>query len=109
MLFRSGTLGFSITNGAGTSGSDIRWKSQVEDITDALAKIQGLKGKTFMYQDASKRQMGLIAQEVEPIVEEVVYTDEEGYKTLAYDRLVALLLEGIKELTARVEALEARC
>mgnify|MGYP003344711905 CR=1 FL=1 len=100
------TISFTITNGSGASGSDVRWKSNIQKIEGALPKILQLQRKTFDFQDSDHRQMGLIAQEVEPIVEEVVYTDEEGYKTLAYDRLVALLLEGIKELTARVEALE---
>ena len=50
--------------------------------------------------------MGLIAQDVKPIVSEVVIEDDEGYNYLAYDRLVALLIEALKELEQRVSTLE---
>ncbi len=50
--------------------------------------------------------MGMIAQDVKPIVPEVVMQDEDGYHFMAYDRLVALLCEAIKELEQRVQTLE---
>ena len=50
--------------------------------------------------------MGLIAQEVKPIVPEVVMVDDDGYHLMCYDRLVALLIESIKELEQRVATLE---
>ena len=43
-------------------------------------------------------QIGLIAQEVEPVMAELVNTDEDGYKSLAYDKLSAVLVEATKEL-----------
>ena len=95
-----------ITNGAGSSGSDSRWKTEIQDITNGLNKVKQLQGKTFKYQNCQGRQMGLIAQDVKPIVSEVVIEDDEGYNYLAYDRLVALLIEAVKELEQRVSSLE---
>ena len=46
---------------------------------------------------AIDRQIGLIAQDVESIIPEVVHTDSEGYKSLAYDKMVPVLIEAIKE------------
>jgi len=54
---------------------------------------------------AGKREIGVIAQEVEKVLPEVV-TDWGEYKTVIYDRLVALLIEAVKELKSEVEQLK---
>ena len=54
------------------------------------------------------RQIGLIAQEVEPILPEVVKTDSDGYKALAYDKIAAVLVEAMKEQQSQIEVLKAR-
>ena len=105
-FFCGTTQSFFITNGSGASGSDIRFKSDIQDITNALDKVKQLQGKTFVYNGCSGRQMGMIAQDVKPIVPEVVMEDDEGYHLMCYDRLVALLIESIKELEQRVQILE---
>jgi hypothetical protein len=105
-FFCGTTQSYLITNGAGSSGSDARWKTEIQDITNGLNKVKQLQGKTFKYQNCQGRQMGLIAQDVKPIVSEVVIEDDEGYNYLAYDRLVALLIEAVKELEQRVAILE---
>ena len=105
-FFCGSTSSYFITNGAGTSGSDYRWKSEVQNITNGLDKVKQLQGKTFKYQNCIGRQMGMIAQEVKPVIPEIVYEDDDGYMFLAYDRLVALLIESIKELEQRVATLE---
>ena len=55
----------------------------------------------------TKRQSGVIAQEVEAVLPEVVDTDEEGIKSVAYGNMIGLLIESIKELKAEVETLKA--
>jgi hypothetical protein len=105
-FFCGSTQSFTITNGTGANGSDIRYKSEIEDITNALDKVKQLRGKTFVYNGCTGRQMGLIAQEVKPIVPEVVMIDDEGYHLMCYDRLVALLIESVKELEKRINILE---
>ena len=96
--------------GTMTSSSDIRLKKDIEPITGALGKVQELNGVTFMYTDehATDRSCGLIAQDVQAVMPEaVIEVDADGHLGVAYGNLVGLLVESIKELTARVEALEA--
>ena len=85
--------------------SDIRYKKDIVTIQNALNKVQQLRGvyynwktEEFANQFDSSKQMGLIAQEIESIIPEVVHTDNNGYKSVEYSKIVALLIEAIKEL-----------
>lgn len=91
-----------------TAFSDIRLKENIEVIPNALEKVCTLRGVTYNRTDLTNknRQSGVIAQEVEKVLPEVVQTNEEGIKSVAYGNLVGLLIESIKELKARVEELE---
>jgi hypothetical protein len=104
------TLAYTITSAGGANGSDARWKTDVQNITGALAKIGQLQGKSFLLnEDPTKRQIGFIAQEVKEVVPEVVVIDtnsEEQYHFMQYDKLTALLCD--KELVAEVNSLKAR-
>ena len=105
------TLAYTITNTGGANGSDARWKTDLQNITGALQKIGRLQGKSFILNGEPKRQIGFVAQEVKEVVPEVVVVDEnseEQYHFMQYDKLTALLCEGIKELMVRVEVLEAK-
>lgn len=80
--------------------SDIRLKKNIQPIADALAKVMQLQGVTYEWNKEGMEEglnIGLIAQEVEKILPEVVDTDNEGYKSVQYSVLVALLIEAIKE------------
>ncbi|MBJ9682403.1 MULTISPECIES: tail fiber domain-containing protein [Burkholderia] len=89
--------------------SDRRVKSNIKRIKGAMAKVRELVGVTFTRRRSKDkaRHMGFIAQDVEPIVPEVVHTDEKGMKSIAYANMTALLAEALKELDERVAALEA--
>ena len=106
------SLAFTITNTGYVGPSDIRFKSDVQNITNALDILNNLQGKTFyMNGDTSKRQMGFIAQEVIEHVPEVVFVDtcdENNYHFLQYNKLIPISTEGIKELVAKVNTLEQR-
>ena len=105
------TLGYTINSAGGQAGSDARWKTEVQPITGALAKVSQLQGRTFVMNGEPERKMGFIAQEVKEVVPEVIWVDKstpEEYHFMQYDRLTALLCEGIKELLGKVTALEAR-
>ena len=97
-----------------TAFSDARLKTDLEPITEALAKVRTLNGVTFRRRDEPagpaplRRHAGLIAQEVEAVLPEAVTIDGEGLRSLAYGNMVALLVEAIKELAARVDAFERR-
>ena len=105
------TISYTINSTGGASGSDARWKTSVQDLTGALDKIQQLQPKSFLLNDNPNRQIGFLAQEVREICPEVVWTDPDDpqqFHFLQYDKLTALLAQGIKELLAEVNSLKAR-
>ena len=110
---RTTSGGVSITGALTATGnvtafSDINLKKNIEVIPNALNKVSQLRGVTFdrIDMEDEPRQSGVIAQEVEKVLPEVVGTTEDGTKTVAYGNLVGLLIESIKELKAEVEALK---
>jgi hypothetical protein len=105
------TISYTISNGSGASGSDIRFKSEVENITNALDKINNMQGKSFLFQENPKRQLGFIANDLLQVIPEVVLKDEdteEKFLYLQYDRICALHNEGIKELYSEIQSLKNR-
>ena len=85
-----------------TSYSDARFKSNVRVFSDALECVSRMRG--VRYEDAHaphRSKVGVIAQEMEAVVPEVVATNDEGYKSVAYGEIAAVLIEAVKEL--RVE------
>jgi hypothetical protein len=109
-------------NAAGTSGfanvSDSRFKKDITPIENALTKINQLNGISFNWDKDSrpdlnlddKNHLGLIAQDVETILPQVVSTgeDEQQTKTITYSDIVPVLIEAIKELSAKNTSLEER-
>jgi len=103
------------SGGCGSGGcSDKRFKKNISPIETPLDKVSKLNGVTFTW-DREKfplrlfpegRKIGLIAQEVEAVIPEVVNTDKEGYKSVEYDKLVALLIEGVKEMKQQLQKQE---
>ncbi|MDD3427595.1 MAG: tail fiber domain-containing protein [Caldisericia bacterium] len=78
--------------------SDESLKKNVRDIETPLAKIMKLDGVSFNWKESDKKSMGLIAQDVEKVFPEIVNTEEEtGLKSVEYSKLVAPLIEAIKE------------
>lgn len=95
--------------------SDGRLKHSVQAIDDPIDKVCKMRGVRYVRTGAEKREIGFIAQEVETILPEVVFTGEDGYKSVAYQNITALLVEAMKEqqkkieqLTKTIELLEAR-
>jgi hypothetical protein len=85
--------------------SDLRLKSEIALIPDALGKLQSLTGVTFQMLGSDRRQMGLIAQDVQRVAPEAV-VEAEGVLRLAYGNLIGLLVEAIKDLAVEVELLK---
>ena len=104
MIDHSGNL---TAEGNVTSSSDIRLKTDLTKIADALAKVNQLNGYTYTRIDTDERQTGVVAQEVQAVLPEAVLDNGETL-TVAYGNMVGLLIEAVKELTARVEKLEGR-
>ena len=95
-----------VATGNVSASSDIRFKRDIKVISEALSKVQEIRGITFNREGQLDRKAGVVAQEVESVLPEVVKTDELGYKSVCYGNLVGLLIEAIKELNGRLEELE---
>ena len=98
------TFGSSVTaTGDVTAFSDMRIKHDIETIEGALAKVSDMRGVYFK-RNNGEAGTGVIAQEIENILPEVVKDGE--YKSVAYGNMVGILIEAIKELKAEVEKLK---
>jgi len=99
--------------------SDINLKENIQPIPNALDKISAIRGVSYDWKDHvltakrdaplylnPKHDIGVIAQEVEAVLPEIVADRPDGTKGVRYERLIALLIEGIKELKAEVEVLK---
>jgi hypothetical protein len=86
-----------------TQASDERLKREIVTTPHALADILALRGVNYYWRDPGKGrelQLGLIAGEVESVIPEVVRTDNQGMKSVAYSNLVPVLIEALKEENA---------
>jgi hypothetical protein len=90
-----------------TATSDIRSKTKIETVDSALDKVLKLRGVYFeRISDPGKRHVGVIAQEIEEIVPEVVHTDgEDGMKSVSYGSIIGLLIEAIKDQQEMIKKL----
>ena len=92
--------------------SDSRLKRNVTRITGALAKVQQLDGVTYNWNELainrslSIAEAGVIAQQVQAVLPEVIQQRPDGYLGVAYERLASLLIEAVKELKAEVDELK---
>lgn len=132
LIFSVYGSGLVYASGGFTQTSDGRLKKDVKTLTSASDRLNSLRGVSFRYKDSSKStrslsatneigdciseevkvliqeeqrraRIGLVAQEVETIVPEVVRTMPDGTKTIMYTDLIPLLIENIKELNKTVE------
>jgi hypothetical protein len=91
-----------------TANSDRRLKEDLEIIENPLEKVAQLNGYTYKRKDRDGRHAGVVAQEVEAVLPEVVHEDADtGMKSVAYGNMAALFVEAIKELQAEVASLKA--
>lgn len=105
------TINAALTvNGDITATSDRNLKKHIAyKVGFGLDEVCQLRPATYRWKGENKaeKEIGLIAQDVEEIFPELVRTDEDGKKSVNYQKLSVVLLQAVKELTARVEALEA--
>lgn len=128
--FRNGRVGIGninpgekldITNGNGrvSSGyswltsSDVRYKKNITTLASSLDKVLAIRGVRYDLTDdsdviaGSGRHIGFIAQELETQFPEFVVTDSSGYKSVAYDKMTAVLVEAIKDQQSEIETLRS--
>jgi hypothetical protein len=96
LTFNPSTGTFSAT--AFNALSDARYKEDIAVINDSIDKLSDLNGYTFKYTEEGTRSVGLLTQEVEKVLPELVDTNEELDKqTLNYNGIIALLVQGFNE------------
>jgi len=86
--------------------SDIRLKKNIEPITEAVDKLSQIKGVTYDWIDPKRgtgQQVGVISQDIEKVLPQLVHPDENGYKTVDYSKLTALLIEAAKEQEKKID------
>ena len=95
------------------ASSDARLKKNVKPIENALDKVMQINGVEFDWDEAAQdvhkgHDVGVIAQEIEAVLPELVQTRDNGYKAVKYEKLTALLIETVKELKAEIDELKAQ-
>jgi len=93
--------------------SDIRLKENIVPIVNALEKVNQISGNTYDWKAGYEEihshkgnDVGVIAQEIEEILPQIVTNRDNGYKAVQYEKIIPLLIEAIKELSAKVKELE---
>jgi hypothetical protein len=96
--------------------SDSRLKTSIDSIPNTLNKIDSIQGVTYFWDKAKYpnrnfpdgKQIGVIAQDVEKVFPELVHTDAEGYKSVSYEKLSAVLIEAVKKQKKIIENQSAK-
>ena len=115
-----GTTAVSTTDGVIRATNDIvafyssdkRLKENISPLSDSLEKISKIRGVEFDWKKNEEihpnegHDVGVIAQEIEEVLPEVVTTRDSGYKAVKYEKIVPLLIEAIKELKAEIDELK---
>jgi len=115
LAYKLTVAGSAIASGGTWVNSDARYKKNIAPINNALESVLKLKGVTYDYKTEefpkwnfdSAKQIGVIAQEVEKILPELVKTDNDGYKAVSYEKFTPVLIEAIKEQQKEIEVLKS--
>jgi hypothetical protein len=93
--------------------SDERLKDNISYIHRPIDKINKIGGYKFTWNDKQDtylgKDVGVLAQEIEAVLPEIVTTRGSGYKAVKYEKIVPLLIEGIKELDKKIKDIEKNC
>ena len=114
----SGGMGIAKTLNVGEdvvayASSDKRYKDNLQVITNPIDKVKSLNGYTFTWNDKHEQfngnnDIGVVAQEVEKVFPEIVDTRDNGYKAVKYEKMVALLIEAVKDQQEQIDKLKQR-
>ena len=95
--------------GTWTNGSDIEFKKNVADIEYGLSTVLNLQPRKYQMKIDDANDIGFIAQEMESIIPEIVHTNaNNGYKSLDYGAITAVLVKAVQELKTELDAAKAR-
>jgi hypothetical protein len=85
--------------------SDIRFKDNINEIVNGLSIVNNLRPVEFTWKETNKKAFGVIAQEIEQTLPEIVSTNDVGIKTVSYDQIIPFLISAIKELQEEIKIL----
>ncbi|WP_394993193.1 tail fiber domain-containing protein [Emticicia sp.] len=109
------TIGGTVTASCGLLVcSDLRYKKNITSLNNSLSNLLKINGVRYNYRQnefpdknfSNNNQIGFIAQDIEKVFPEIVFTDEKGYKSVDYSRLTPVLVEALKEQNKRIDYLE---
>ena len=93
--------------------SDERLKENIQPITNALSKVESISGNEYNWKEGfdeihtkKGNDIGVIAQEIQKILPQAVIERDNGYLGVNYEKIIPLLIQSIKELSAKVKELE---
>jgi hypothetical protein len=93
--------------------SDVRLKENIVPIENALSKVESISGNTYDWKEGYEEihshkgnDVGVIAQEIEAVLPQIVISRDNGFKAVQYEKIIPLLIEAIKELSAKIKDLE---
>ena len=89
------------------TSSDFNLKDDIITITDGLSTVEKLRGVSFTWKNSKEKSYGVIAQELEEILPDLV-SNAGGHKSVNYNGLIGFLIEAVKELSDRVDELEKK-
>ncbi len=117
------TINGTLTANNVSASSDFRLKKDIQQLDGALDKVLKLRGVSFYWKSkedmaaakgkdvnnmsygySQDKQIGVIAQEIEEVLPELVVTDNEGFKSVKYENLTPVLIEAVKEQQSIIDA-----
>jgi hypothetical protein len=106
--FKDGYFSGTVNAANFNTTSDATLKTNVETLSGSLDAVKSLRGVSFDWLENGGSEIGVIAQEVEAVLPDVVSTNDQGIKSVKYGNMVALLIEAMKEQQAQIDELKAK-
>jgi hypothetical protein len=98
----------TLTSTVLTASSDEKLKTNIHTIFNPIDVISNLRGVSFDRKDTGLKDFGVIAQEIEQVIPEVVHIDNDGYRSVSYNSIIGFLIEGMKQQQSKISDLEEK-
>jgi hypothetical protein len=108
LRFKDGYFSGTVNAANFNTTSDATLKTNVETLTGSLDAVKAMRGVSYDWIENGNSEVGVIAQEVEEVIPDVVSTNDQGIKSVKYGNLVGVLIEAIKEQQAQIDELKAQ-
>ena len=88
-----------------TTSSDVRSKTNIETIMNPVDIVSKLRGVSFHRSETGIKSYGVIAQEIEQVLPDIVFNNEDGFKSVAYNSIIGFLIEAVKHQQSQINSL----